>query len=76
LVTDVDVQIIFDVIGVEAKGVKALTTHANSPKAKLHPNRCKDDTTRTQTRRDKVANKPSPERKPPLAHASQERCYA
>jgi hypothetical protein len=70
------VQTIFDIIGAEAKGVKALTAHANSPRAKLCPNRRKEDTTRAQTRRDKVANKPGPKRNLPQAHASQKRCYA
>jgi len=32
------VQTIFDVLGAEAKGVKALIAHANSTKAKLRPN--------------------------------------
>jgi hypothetical protein len=56
-------QTIFDVIGTEAKGVKALTTHANSLRTKLCHNQCKEDTTRAQSRRDRVANKPSPKRK-------------
>jgi hypothetical protein len=64
-------QTIFDVIGIEAKGVKALITHANSLRTKLCHNQRKEDTTKAQTRRDRVANKPSPKRKLPQTHASQ-----
>jgi aspartyl aminopeptidase len=69
-------QTIFDVNGAKTKGVKALIAHANSPKAKLRPNPHKEDTTRAKTKRNKVANKPSPKRKSPQTHASQEKCYA
>jgi hypothetical protein len=71
-----NVQTIFDVIRAQTKGVKVLIAHANSPKVELRHNPHKEDNTRTKTRRNKVANKPSPKRKSPQAHTSQERCYA
>jgi hypothetical protein len=55
--------------------VKALIAHANSLRVKLCHNQHKEDTTRAQTRREGVANKPNPKRKPPQAHTSKERCY-
>jgi len=56
--------------------VKALTTYANFLKAKLRPNQHKKDTTKAKTRKDKVAKKPNPKRKPPQTHVFQEKCYA